>query len=270
MIFASAFFSALNTCIRYVDHLPTMEIVFFRSIGTVLCCIIIIMRKKIPLVVNSHKMLILRSIFGVTAMALFYKTLQIMPIGSAVSLRYVAPLFATILALYILKEKVKNLQWVFFLTALVGVFLLKGFDARLSTFAVSLAMLTALVSSFVYIIIRKIGDTEHPLIIVSYFMVFTLFVGGIFSIGNWVQPVGNEWYALLILGLFGFGGQLFMTQAFQLEETNIIAPFRYTEVVFTLLFGWILYGEYQTLASLGAMLIIVLSLVANVWAKRRT
>ncbi len=245
-----------------------MQIVFFRSLGTVICSLSFLIKKKIPLKGNNQKLLLLRGIVGVIAMSLFYKTLQIMPIGTAVSLRYVSPLFAAILAVLILKEKMKPVQWLFFITALFGVFLLKGFDTRVSNFAIALSMLTAFVSSFVYIIIRKIGTTEHPLVIINYFMIMALVIGGIFSIGNWLQPQGIEWVVLIAIGLFGFGGQLYMTQAFQLAETNIIAPFKYTEVLFTILLGWTFFGEYQTLASLGAMSIIVLSLLANVWVKK--
>ncbi len=193
-----------------------------------------------------------------------------MPIGTATSLRYISPLFAALLAILLLKEKMRPLQWVFLFIALIGVFLLKGFDSRVSTFAILLALLTAFFSSFVYVLLRKIGNTEHPVVVVNYFMCMAFIVGGILSIGNWIQPIGNEWFVLISLGLLGFGGQYFMTRAFQMAETNIIAPFKYTEVLFTLTFGWFLYGEHQTLASLAAMGLIVISLLANVWAKQNT
>jgi len=225
--------------------------------------------KKISLLGNNQKLLFLRGMFGVIAMSLFYKTLQIMPIGTAVSLRYISPIFAAILAIIFLKEKVRSLQWLCFLSALVGVFLLKGFDTRVSSIAIALALLTALFSSVVYVLLRKIGKSEHPLVIVNYFMVMALVIGGLSSIGTWVTPKGNEWFILLMLGIFGFGGQLYMTKAFQLAETNLIAPFKYTEVIFTVLFGWFLYGEYQSIATIGAMGLIVLSLLANVWVKRK-
>jgi len=63
--------------------------------------------------------------------------------------------------------------------------------------------------------------------------------------------------------------QVFMTKAMQTAETSLIVPFKYAEVIFTMLFAWIIFGENQSWVSLLGILIIVFSLIANVVVKSR-
>jgi len=65
----------------------------------------------------------------------------------------------------------------------------------------------------------------------------------------------------------GFIGQLTMTQALQMEETNIIVPFKYSEIVFTLFAGWVLFGETQNFYSALGIGCILLAVVGNTWVK---
>lgn len=202
-------------------------------------------------------------------MALFFKAIQLMPMGTAVSLRYLSPFFAAGFAVLLLKEKMKNIQWVFFLTAFIGVVMLKGFDHRVTPFGLAIIIACALLSGLVYVTVRRIGKSEHHIVIVNYFMTSAAIVGGLLSIFNWTQPVGYEWLIIICMGLIGFIAQIFMTLALQLAEANLIAPFKYAEVIFTLIAGWLLFGEYQTIWTIGAMAIIILSLFAVVLIKQQ-
>ncbi len=267
MILAAIAFTAINAIVRYVDHLPTFQLVFFRSIGTVACCLVVLRIANIPIWGNRKKLLILRGIVGFTSMSLFFYALQIMPLGSAVSLRYLSPFFATAMAIFLLKEKVIKWQWLFFLTAFAGVLVVKGFDARISSLGLSVIILSALFSGMVYVIIRAIGETEHPVVIVNYFLTISASISGIVCLFQWIPPRGIEWILLLGMGLLGFSAQYLMTRALQWSETNLITPFKYSEVVATVIAGWWIFGEPQSIGSLMGMGVIVFSLLGNVWVK---
>jgi len=182
-------------------------------------------------------------------------------------LRYLAPIFAGILAIFVLKERITPLQWACFIMAFIGVLILKGFDGRISLFGLLVILVSAFLSGIVYVIIRKIGTGEHPLVIVNYFMFTATMVGLFFSLFNWVTPSGNELMILLSLGIFGFIGQLFMTKAYQIASIGSVAPFKYLESVFALLVGWIWFGEsYAPIALLGIVLIVG-GMILNIFAK---
>ena len=190
-------------------------------------------------------------------------------VGSAVTLRYIAPLFAGLLAVIYLKEAIKPLQWLFFISAFFGVYLIKNYDASGSNFGVFLVLLAAFFSAVVYILISKIGNKDHPVVVVHYFMLIATLVGGVGSLFFWRSPSLYKLILLLSLGIFGFFGQLYMTKAFQNAEAHMVAPFKYVEVIFTMLFGvFILHENYELLHIVGTFLVIV-SLVFNVLYKTR-
>ena len=267
MIISALCFTVLNSLLRFVNHIPTFELVFFRAIGTVIICLVILLRARIPIWGNNKPLLLARAFFGLSSMAIFFYCLTLMPVGTAVSLRYLSPIFASIFALILLKEKVKNIQWLYFAIAFIGVIMLKGVDSRISLTALSLIMVCAMLSGMVYVCIRKIGISEHPVVVVFYFLFCSMIVGGLLSIYNWYTPSQNEWLILLSLGIFGFYAQYVMTKAIQIELASKVVPFKYAEAIFTIIAGWLLFGESQSLIALLAICIIIFALLANTRVK---
>lgn len=72
------------------------------------------------------------------------------------------------------------------------VLVLKGFDTQIGTTGLILALASAFFSGLVFIVIRKIGDSDHPVVIVNYFMMIAVLVGGILCIPYWKTPIGWE------------------------------------------------------------------------------
>ncbi len=269
MLISSAAFACMNATVKYVSHVNSFQIVFFRSIGSLFFTLGYLFKHRIPILGKNHKLLILRSIVGGTSMLLFFTSIKYLSVGTAVSLRYLAPIFAAILAVIILHEKIKPIQWLFFVISFVGVIVLKGLDTELDSLGLLLVLLASFLSGLVYIIIHKIGNSEHPVVIVNYFMIITTVIGGILAIPNWITPTGIEWLFLLSLGIYGYFGQIFMTKAFQTASTNLVAPLKYVEVIYTVLLGIMIFGEIYTFWSLFGIILIICGLVLNVWYKSR-
>jgi len=169
----------------------------------------------------------------------------------------------------LLKEKVHHIQWLFFALAFSGVLILKGFDDSIPVLGLVFILVASFFTGLVYIIIRKIGHTEHPVVIVNYFMCVATLVGGIFSIFHWKTPTLVDTLLLLSLGVFGYFGQLFMTKAFQLGETNIIAPLKYVEVIFAIIVGVGFLGESYSIWSFVGILMIIIGMLLNIWYKKK-
>lgn len=263
MIISTLAFACMNAIVKHLTHLSAFQIVFFRSVSSLFFTFGFLLKNKIPILGNQKKLLIIRGLVGVTSMTLFFMATKYLPIGTAVSLRYMAPIFAAVFAIYFLKEKIKPLQWIFFTMAFAGVLILKGFDTGLDGYGLILIFISAIFSGLVYIVISKIGKGDHPVVVVNYFMVISTLVGGVLSINNWINPQGMEWLMLLGLGCFGYFGQVYMTKAFQIASTNQVAPLKYLEVVFTLLLGVLLFSEVYTLFSLLGIALIICGLILN-------
>lgn len=267
MVISALAFTFLNVFVKSLHNFSVYQIVFFRSLGSLFFTIPFLLKNKISLKGNKKTLLVARSVFGLISMTLFFLSLKYIAMGAAVSLRYIAPVFAAFFAVYFLKERVKPIQWLFFILAFSGVLVLKGFDNKLQIEGVVFALISAIFAGLVYITIRKIGSKDHPVVVVNYFMIISAVIGGILSINNWQTPQLNEWLIFLSLGVFGYFGQVYMTKALQLGETSKLAPLKYLEVVFSMLIGLIWFSENYTLFSLLGIGLIISGLLLNLFVK---
>lgn len=270
MIFSVLAFSMMNAVVKYVSTFNVYQIVFFRSIGTLIITFPLALKTKSSFFGIKKKLLIVRGIAGVISLTCFFESLNYLSIGTAVSLRYTSPIFAAILAFLILKEKIKLLQWVFFFLAFIGVIIIKGFGLDISSFGLLLIFISAFFHGFVFMLIRKIGSDENPIVIINYFMIMAFLFGGIMCFNTWKNPTHTEWFLLLSLGFFGYIGQLYMTKAFQADETSIVAPLQYLEVFFTIIIGAFWFGEMYNGYTLLGISLIIFGLIYNIYLKNKS
>lgn len=268
ILLAGFTFAILQVIIKELKEFHLFQVVFFRSAITSIAATYLLLRSGTSIVGNNKGLLILRALFGVIAMTLFFATLQRLPLGASVSLKYLSPVFTAIFAVWWLKEKVRTLQWFLFALAFCGVFLLKGFDLRIDPFNLFLGITGAIFSGLVYVTIRKIGSSEHSLVIINYFMFTATILSGIAMIPFWQTPSLETLLALLAMGILGYFAQVYMTKALQIEPASRIAPFRYIEVVYSLLLGFIFFGEGYTLLSLLGIALIIGSMLINLFLKQ--
>lgn len=210
----------------------------------------------------------LRGIFGVTALSLFFITLQNIPLASAVTIQYLSPVFTAIIAIFVLGEKMKKAQWLFFLLAFAGVAMLKGYDDRVSLFYLGLGLLSSFFAGAAYNCIRLVKDTDHPLVVVLYFPMVATPIMLVLSYFEWVMPIGWDWGLILLLGVFTQIGQVFMTKALQAEKANLVASLKYLGSIYALVYGYFIFDETYGLLSLLGIFLILMGVVLNVFYKR--
>jgi drug/metabolite transporter (DMT)-like permease len=270
MLISTAFFTVMQSLIKYMpaDHIPTIEQTFFRSFVTWIFCFHFMIRNKITFKTNNIKLIALRSVIGSVSMFSFFYILPRMPLGSSVALKYLSPIFTAIFAVFLLNEKLKPLQWFYFFISFLGVVLLKGFDPRISLFDFSLGIFSAISGGILYILIRKIGDDDHPSVVVHYFMLFASVISGIFMIPYWVNPNLQDWLIFLGVGYSGYVAQIYMTKAFQeKDDANYLAIFKYLEAIYAIIIGYFLFGETYNYVSFFGLILIFLGLILTVKLK---
>ena len=99
-------------------------------------------------------------------------------------------------------------------------------------------------------------------------MVMAFFFGGFMSIYNWKNPSLNQLLLLSSLGVFGYIGQLYMTKAFQANETNLLAPLKYLEIIFTIIIGVFWFQEVYNLYTILGIILILVGLIYNLVLKK--
>jgi drug/metabolite transporter (DMT)-like permease len=269
MLLSTLFFTVMNLLVKMVPNIPAIEIVFFRSLVSLVLSYGFLARSGISVWGNNKKLLIGRGISGAVALVLYFTTLQVMPLASAVTIQFLSPIFTTILGIFIVKEKVKPWQWAFFAVAFGGVLVIEGFDPRISAFFGVMGIISSLFSGFTYNLIRKMGTSEHPLVIVFYFPLVTLPVTGMYCYFFWVNPIGIEWLLLISIGVMTQFAQYYMTRAYQNEELSKVAPLKYFGVLYAIILGYVFFGETFNWLTYMGMIMVIVGVILNVWYKQR-
>jgi drug/metabolite transporter (DMT)-like permease len=268
MMVATLFFALMNVCVKLIPHIPAVEIVFFRSLITLFLSYGFLKKANIPIWGNNKKLLILRGVSGSVSLILYFRLMQEIPLASANTLVFLAPIFTTILAIFMNNEKVDALQWVFFAISFAGVLFIRGFDVRISNFNLLMGILASLTSGIAFNAIRKLNTSEHPLVIMMYFPLVTIPFTGVFIMFNWQTPQGADWLILLAIGILTHIAQLYMTKAYQTEEVSKVSSVRYLGIIYALGFGFVFFDEHFNVAVYLGMALTLAGVILNVWYKR--
>ena len=121
-----------------------------------------------------------------------------------------------------------------------------------------------------YIILRQIGDDDHPFVVVFYFMLIASFLSAVLMIPYWVTPNLEDSLVFLGVGFFGFVAQIYMTKAFQQkDDANFLAQFKYLEAAYAIVLGFLWFGESYTYLSFMGIVLIFISLILSVRLKSK-
>lgn len=269
MFLSTLAFALANVLVKQVSHIPAMEVVFFRCAGAAVFCFAGLYRAKADWVGSNPKVLFLRGFFGTTALYLFFTTLQNIPLASAMTIQYLSPIFTSVIAIFLLSEKVRNMQWAFYAIAFSGVLLIERFDPRISPFYLAIGIVSAFCSGVAYNLVRSLRGNEHPLTIVLHFQLVGAIAGLISLFFEWRTPAGLDWVYLFLIAVFSQLGQMFLTSALQKEAVAGVAIVNYSGLIYALLVGSLWFGESQSAESFSGMLLVVFGVLLSVFYSKR-
>ncbi|MGE3725303.1 MAG: DMT family transporter [Candidatus Sericytochromatia bacterium] len=265
MLASTFFFALMNLCVKKLQGIPTHELVFFRALGVLLLSGGMLWYLRIPAWGNHKRYLILRGFYGSLGLSCYFWTLKQMPLASAVTIQYLSPIFSTLLAVWMLKEIPKRVQWFCFLLSFAGVMLIKGFDPRIAWLPLGAGILAAVFSALAYNYVRRLKDHDHPLVAVFYFPVVTLVLVTPYTLTHWVSPQGMDWLYLGLIGLFTHFAQYYLTRALQAQKMALVSQLNYVGVVYALLMGYYLFGESVPPLAVFGLLLVVAGVVLGSW-----
>jgi len=268
MLYAVITFSLMKVFVKNVSHIPVMEVILFRSVISLVISYALLKKQNVPVFGKNKKILIARGVTGAIALTMNFYLIQRIPLATTSTLTYLAPIFSTLIGIFMVKERVKWLQWVFFAISFGGILIIQGFDVRISYFHLTIGVTTSIFMGFAYNFVRKLNTSEHPLVIIFYFPLVLMPVASIWSALFWVQPVGMDWLNLIMVGITTQVAQFFMTKSYQNSEISKVSILNYLGLVFSLLFGYFLFDETFNLMTFLGMLMVILGVILNMILKK--
>lgn len=249
-----------------------VESLFYRQIGTALCAVGLVaagpgfasLRTRR---VGAH---IGRMALGLTAMALNFLAMILLPLAEATAIGFTVPIFSTMLAALLLAEPTGKWRWGAVAFGFMGVLVIvQPGSGEVPLLGASVALIAALLTASVTVVIRRLGATERAATTVFWFAFSSLAPLGLLMLW-FAQPHGpTSWAILGGLALAGGLAQLTLTQSLRLAPVALVMPMDYTSLVWATLLGAWLFSEAPTPWTwVGAPAIVASGLVI-VWREHR-
>lgn len=209
---------------------------------------------------------LVRGLLLVCSTVCFYLALRYLPLAEAAAISFVGPVLTTILAGWLLHEKATARQWFAVLLGFIGVLIIIRPGGGLFTLAAIFPLLTAVLFSIYQIVTRKMSGHEHAYTTLFY----TALVGGIITTlalpFGWQTPTLLQAATMFGMGVFGGYGHFLLIRAVEHASPTTLAPFAYSQLVWSTMLGFIAFNEFPDKGSLLGMCVIVLAgLLALNW-----
>lgn len=280
MLLSTVLFAGMNACVKHLHHLPALEIIFFRSVFSIGASYAALRRLGVAPWGHNRRLLLSRGSTGALALVCYFVSLQHLPLATAVTVQYLAPICTAVLGIWLVREPVRGWQWVFFGLSFGGVVLVQqggpgsgptaAGPAAAGLAYLGIGVLGALVSGLSYNAIRRLRGREHPLVIVFYFPLISLPLAAVACLFDWHTPHGADWLWLLACGAFTQGAQVTMTRAYQLERLSRVAPLNYLGMFYALGLGYLFFAEAFGPLAYAGMAVVLLGVGLNAWYTQRT
>ena len=266
MLLGTLFFSVMSVLAKLAgERLPTMELVLARVIVTLIMSWWVIKRNGIYPWGNNKKLLLLRGFAGFMGLSCYFYAIAHLPLADATVIQFCNPMLAALIAVFALKEQLRMLDVIAAVCSMAGVVLvaqptfLFARGTPLDQVAVGIGLVGAIFSAIAYVVIRRLGSTEHHMVVVFYFPLVTGPAAlPILAIEGLVLPQGFEWLLLIGIGVAAQLGQIQITQGFKLETAGRASSVTYLQIVLAYTWGVLLFGEYPNAISiLGAFLVLI-------------
>lgn len=260
MMFASAtLFSFMAIFVKVLSStVSAAEIIFFRALISVLIILGMVLIGKVKFKFHAKEKIIFRGIAGGISLVLYFYSITLTSVSNAVLLSYTYPIFATIFSVMYLKESLSKEKIFFIILAFIGLFLIFQLDYSSLNFGDLLALISGITSGMAIVSIRELRKTDSSWMIVFSFVLAGTLFSLFFLKGNIVMPGNIELLLLLLIGVFGTIGQLFMTYAYKLCSTALGGVISMSSVVMTAILSSLIFHETLTLSLLiGGLLIFI-------------
>ena len=257
-------FSVMDLLVKWSTEYPTGEVLFFRGFFGLLPTYFLIPINKLKTFYTTErsKEHLFRCLMGLMALIAIVVALRELPLAVVVSLSYAAPLFITVLSIFLLSEKVGVFRWLAVIIGFVGVIIIAEPGFKGMNYLYFLPLIFCIGMAFVTITIRKLSTTE-PIWLISIFFTITISIAGLATIPmGWKMPNFQDFILLSLIGVTGGSANLFLTQSYKLSEVSLVAPLKYLALVFAIFFGYFIWNEIPTIKTLiGASLVVLASLI---------
>ncbi len=290
LILGVMIFSVQDAILKAVsgDHAVTLAIMLRSLVGLPILLVMVAYANGLgALRSRNWKLLIARGLIMLTAYTTYYMAFPALPLAEAVALFFTSPIFVTILASLILREKVTPQAWAAVITGFIGVLIILRPGTALFEPAALLSLFSAAAYALSMILARKYGADEPTTVMAFYvnavYLVGAAMIAGVFGalgitafghpsldflVRPWAMPGTVDLLLMGVCGVIAAVAMTLLTHAYRLANANLVTVFEYTGMLWVALWGFVLFAEVPKLTTvIGTAIIIAAGIFAVRTAK---
>ena len=273
---AASTHSLVAIAVRLLDHLPAIELVFFRNaLGLMIFLSIVSWRGFWFIQTKRMSVHLVRNFANFFGMWLWFAGLALLPLAKAIALHFTVPLIVGVLAVTFLKERPGPVRLICTIIGFCGVLVILRPGLVPIGAAAFLVLGSALSYAAVAIFTRSLGFTEHPTTTTFYYQSTLTIISGLSILlvslistanpdletnlewFNWVTPISKDIPVLIILAVTGTVAPYCMIRAYIHAEATIVQPIEYLRLPLTALIAYWVFSQTTDLwVWIGAFIIV--------------
>ncbi|MEI8320835.1 MAG: DMT family transporter [Alphaproteobacteria bacterium] len=267
-------FVVMMVIVKAQSSYPTLQLNFLRSLLVMVAVAPLLLRHGMKgFQTKKPGNQLYRVVFGMAAMICMFYAYRVLTLSKASALEFSYGLVLPVMAMFFLKEKIQTNRWFSLILGYVGVWLIIDPVYERLEFGELIMLISVLLKSASSIHLKKLTDTDAPLLSVFYSGLATVTCLGIYFLAIpyfpaaqnlfWAawHPVNVEgaWW-ILLMGVCSFIAQYSYIQAFRRGQLNFLSGFEYLKIIFSTIFGILIFAQtpsWQTI--MGGFIILVSS-----------
>lgn len=265
MILASFLFASMGVCVKVASaRYSAVEITFYRSFISLLMLSLLVRAQGVPLATPHWRWQLIRGFVGFLAVFSYFYAITLLPLATAVTLNYTSAIF---LAIYLVFDgaRLRPGMLAALILGLVGVgLLLKPTWHADQLYGGLIGLGSGVIAGMAYFSVRELGARGEPETRTVFYFSLVASVGtGLLLLFTEIHPVDlPSGLVLLAMAALATLAQLAMTRAYSRGKTLVSAALAYSTVIFSSLFGVLIWGEALDTSAWLAISLIILSGVA--------
>ena len=272
IVCASACFTTVDVSVKHLSQRYPVPLIVWARWGVQALIILAVVGPRMRgslLRTRRLPLHLVRSVLLIASSLCFFSALRYLPLADSTALNYTAPIIVTLLAGWVLNERLTRPRWAFVIAGFIGMLLI----VRPGNVMIGPAALLALAAAALYAVFQimtRILAGEHLMTLLAY----PSFAGALLlSLGvPFVHREGayptSDLAAFIGIGIVGSIGHLLFIRAFQSASASAIAPFTYTQLVWSTLAGWLVFGTFPDGWTATGIVVIAGSGIVLTWYER--
>ena len=270
MIGAVFCFASMDATAKYLmkEIGPAQTIWARYTVQALLVTVLILPKISIYGKTKYPKLQFVRSVALMMATTLFFFAFSKLGLAEASAIFNISPVLITLGAFLFLREQIGPRRVIGILVSLLGALIIIRPGSGVFTIYAILPLGAAIFYSTYSLATRFVGTDESPWTSLFYSAIFGAICYSTYIVFHWNPMSNNALLLTIIIGLFGTAGHICLIRALTLGEASLVAPFIYTNLLFTTIWGVVLFSNFPDFWTIAGALIIVAAGI-YVWARDR-